>query len=62
MVEKLRAVKDDGEVATMREAALLISEVFEDALPSIKPGISELELAGYIGTRHEAAGGLGAVL
>jgi Xaa-Pro aminopeptidase len=48
VVEKLRAVKDDGEVATMREAALLISEVFEDALPSIKPGISELELAGLL--------------
>lgn len=48
VVEKLRAVKDDDEVATMREAAVLISGVFEKTLPSIKPGISELELAGTL--------------
>jgi Xaa-Pro aminopeptidase len=45
-VEKLRAVKDEGEVALMREAAELISKVFETGLRSIKPGVSELELAG----------------
>jgi len=47
-VEKLRAAKDDQEVATMREAAILISKVFESTLPSIEPGISELELAGQL--------------
>jgi Xaa-Pro aminopeptidase len=47
-VETLRAVKDDAEVAAMREAAVLISRVFETALPAIKPGISELDLAGRL--------------
>lgn len=47
-VETLRAVKDDAEVAAMREAAVLISRVFETALPVIKPGISELDLAGRL--------------
>jgi Xaa-Pro aminopeptidase len=47
-VETLRAVKDDAELAAMREAAVLISRVFEAALPALKPGISELDLAGRL--------------
>ena len=47
-VEKLRAIKDDDEVGAMRQAAALISEVFETTLPAIQPGISELELAGTL--------------
>jgi Xaa-Pro aminopeptidase len=47
-VEKLRAVKDDDEITTMRKAAALISEVFENNLSSIKPGTTELELAGTL--------------
>ncbi|MGA8145266.1 MAG: Xaa-Pro peptidase family protein [Candidatus Acidiferrales bacterium] len=44
-VEKLRALKDPQELATMRQAAVLVSKVFEQALPLIRPGISELDLA-----------------
>jgi Xaa-Pro aminopeptidase len=44
-VEKLRAVKDPGELAVMREAAVLISAVVEEALLGIKPGVTELEVA-----------------
>jgi Xaa-Pro aminopeptidase len=44
-VEKLRAVKDAGELGVMRQAAALISMVFEEALPLIKPGITELDVA-----------------
>jgi Xaa-Pro aminopeptidase len=44
-VEKLRAVKSPQEIDAMRAAAILISEVFEEALPAIKPGISELDVA-----------------
>jgi len=58
-VEKLRAVKDDGEVATMREAAVLISKVFESTLPSIKPGVSELELAGMLELNMKRLGASG---
>jgi Xaa-Pro aminopeptidase len=48
VIERLRAVKDREEIAIMRESAELISEVFRRSLPSVKPGISELELAGKI--------------
>lgn len=47
-VEKLRAVKDDEEVAAIREAAILIGKVFERALPLIEPGVTELDLAGRL--------------
>jgi Xaa-Pro aminopeptidase len=47
-IEKLRAVKDAGELAIMGEAARLISDVFRGVLRAIKPGISELELAAEI--------------
>ena len=48
VVERLRAVKDREELARIREAAELISEVFGAILPAVKPGVSELELAGKI--------------
>src|SRR4029077_1233642 len=44
-VEKLRAVKDAQELATIRQAAVLISDVFTETLPLIKPGLTELDLA-----------------
>jgi len=47
-VEKLRAVKDAAELATMKEAAELISEVFSGLVTRIKPGVTELELAADI--------------
>jgi Xaa-Pro aminopeptidase len=58
-VEKLRAVKDAGELARMGEAAKLISEVFASILPSIEPGITELDLAAqmeYAMKRQGASG------
>ena len=47
-VEGLRAVKDADELARMREAAILASDVFDRILPSIKPGVAELNLAAEI--------------
>jgi Xaa-Pro aminopeptidase len=47
-IEKLRAVKDAGELATMNEVARLNSDVFRGVLGAIKPGISELNLAAEI--------------
>jgi Xaa-Pro aminopeptidase len=44
-VELLRSVKDPQELAVMRAAALLISDVFRGAVPLIKPGLTELDLA-----------------
>jgi Xaa-Pro aminopeptidase len=48
LVEKLRAVKDPQELATMREAAQLITAVFQELGPKIKSGASEIELAAEI--------------
>jgi Xaa-Pro aminopeptidase len=48
VVERLRVVKDRGELAQMRAAAELISTVFRRVLPTIKAGASELEVAGKI--------------
>jgi Xaa-Pro aminopeptidase len=58
-VERLRAVKDSGELALMREAATLISQVFAAVLPEIKPGISEIILAAKIEYAIKQKGGSG---
>ncbi len=48
VIETLRAVKDAGEIALMRRAARLGSEVMEEILPLLKPGVSELDIAAEI--------------
>jgi Xaa-Pro aminopeptidase len=47
-VERLRAIKDATELATMREAANLISDVFRGILRKIRPGVTELDIAAEI--------------
>jgi Xaa-Pro aminopeptidase len=59
-VEKLRAVKDADELAIMREAAVLISDVFQQIVPLIRPGVTELDLAAEIEYRIKRGGGSGA--
>ncbi len=44
-VERLRAIKDAAELALMREAALLISDVWTRAIACVRPGVSELAVA-----------------
>jgi len=58
-IERLRAVKDAGELALMREAATLISEVFAAVLPKVRPGISEISLAAEIEYAIKKMGGSG---
>jgi Xaa-Pro aminopeptidase len=58
-VEKLRAVKDAGELDRMRAAAELISEVFRRVLPLIRPGTSELDIAAEIEHGIKRMGGTG---
>jgi len=48
LVESLRAVKDDGELAQMRKAAILAGEVVETAIRLLKPGVREFEIAAEI--------------
>ena len=59
-VEKLRAVKDPDELAMMRDAAVLISAVVEEALPGIKPGVTELEVAAELEYAMKRKGASGA--
>jgi Xaa-Pro aminopeptidase len=58
-VEKLRAIKDSSELEKMREAAALISRVFQVVVREIRPGISELALAAELeyGMKAEGASG-----
>lgn len=48
LVEKLRAIKDPDELETMRCAATLISRVFQGIVRDIRPGITEIALAGEL--------------
>ncbi len=58
-IERLRAVKDASELATMRQAATLISEVFAGVVLQIKPGLTELQLAAEIEFAIKLGGGTG---
>jgi Xaa-Pro aminopeptidase len=58
-IERLRAVKDASELLAMGEAALLISGVVAGVIPSIKGGITELELAAEIEYGIKRKGGSG---
>ena len=58
-VEDLRAVKDAGEIEVMREAARLISEVFDEVVALVQPGITENELAAEAEYRMRRKGAAG---
>lgn len=45
LVRKIRAVKDDEELALLRHSARIAAEAFEAFLPAIRPGRTEAELA-----------------
>lgn len=51
LVEKLRAVKDDGEIAAIRAAAALAHEALALVLRTIRPGQRELDIAARL--EHE---------
>ncbi|MDL4771026.1 M24 family metallopeptidase [Actinomadura xylanilytica] len=44
-VEQLRAVKDEQELALLREACAITDRAFEAVLPEIAPGVTEREIA-----------------
>src|SRR5437867_8402494 len=48
LVERLRASKDDGEVAAIRSAALLAGEALGQTLAQVRPGMTELAIAGVL--------------
>ena len=58
-VEMQRAVKDPGEIETIRRACKLASKVYEEVAAQIRPGVSERDLAAeieYKMKRHGAEG------
>ena len=56
MVERMREMKDAGELETMREAARIGSEVMAEVLQLARPGVTELELAAEIDYRMRRKG------
>lgn len=55
-VEGLRVIKDESELFTMREAARIACSSWEETLPLVKPGVSEIELAAEIEFRMRRKG------
>src|SRR5207245_1184917 len=48
LVERLRVRKDAGEVAAIKSAAALAGEALAGTLRHVRPGLSELEIAGLL--------------
>jgi Xaa-Pro aminopeptidase len=59
IVENLRAVKDAAEIDQIRQAARLGSQVMEEAIRLIRPGVTELDIAAEIGYRMRLKGASG---
>jgi len=59
LVESLRAVKDSAEIERIRDAARLGSQVMEEAIGLIRPGVTELDIAAEIGYRMRRKGASG---
>ena len=60
LVENLRAVKDEEEVARIRGAGQITAEVFEEVLGIARPGVSECDLSAEIEYRMRKKGAEGA--
>jgi Xaa-Pro aminopeptidase len=48
LVERLRATKDESEVAAIRSAAALAGEALRETLAHVRPGMTELAIAGLL--------------
>lgn len=48
LVERLRATKDEGEVAAIGSAAALAGEALRETLAHVRPGLTELAIAGVL--------------
>jgi len=59
LVEGLREIKDADELAIMREAAKVGSEVMAEVIKLVRPGVTEIELASEIDYRMRRKGAEG---
>ena len=59
LVEELRAVKDDAELARMQVAAAVVDDALSEAQPLMRPGVTELEIQASLddGMRRRGADG-----
>jgi Xaa-Pro aminopeptidase len=59
ILDEMRLVKDDSEIAALREAARISAEAFLDTLPRIRPGMRESEVEAILeyGFRSRGASG-----
>ncbi len=51
LVEKLRAVKDDDEIAAISRAAEIAADALHEVLPLVKPGVREVDIASELDYR-----------
>ena len=56
LVESLRQLKDEDEIAILAEAAEIGTELFNELLPIIRPGVTEIELAAELEFRARRKG------
>src|SRR3984893_2233795 len=59
IVDRLRAVKDASEIDKIRDAARVGSEVMQETMRLVRPGVTELDLAAEIGYRMRRKGASG---
>ncbi len=59
LVDQLRAVKDASEINRIRDAARVGSEVMEETIHLVRPGVTELDLAAEIAYRMRRKGASG---
>ena len=59
LVEALRMIKDETEIATIRKACSISDKAFHDALEFIKPGKTEIEIANFLDFRMRELGAAG---
>ncbi|HTY58680.1 MAG TPA: Xaa-Pro peptidase family protein [Bacteroidota bacterium] len=57
IVESLSLVKDPGEIACIEQAAAIADRVFSEVLASIRPGVTELDVASEISYLNRRRGG-----
>jgi Xaa-Pro aminopeptidase len=59
LVDRLRAIKDVAEIERIRDAARVGSEVMQETICLVRPGVTELDLAAEIGFRMRRKGASG---
>lgn len=59
VVERISLVRDEEEIARMRQAAHITSQAVTEVLALVEPGMSEIEIAGEIEYRFRRHGGTG---